>query len=80
MLVGKDPNEIYRSFPAEYHQQIDDCFPHKTIRRSPSGKPKSPWTTKGLLASVRKKNKMYKKYLAIPTPARGSHYKRYKNK
>ena len=79
VLVGQDPNEIYDSFAAEYHRHFDDCFPLKTIRRNPSGKPKSPWITKGLLASVRKKNKLYKKYLAIPTPACGSHYNRYKN-
>ena len=41
---------------------------------------KMPWITKGLLVSVRKRNKLYKKYMGNRTLQRELHYKRYKIK
>ena len=39
-----------------------------------------PWITKGLLKSIRKKNLLYKRFLANPTSYREKLYKSYKNK
>ena len=40
----------------------------------------NPWITKGLLKSVRKKNSLYKPFLAKPTAHHENLYKCYKNK
>ena len=40
----------------------------------------NPWITKGLLKSVRKKNLLYKRFLAKPTSYRENLYNSYKNK
>jgi hypothetical protein len=79
VVVGQDPNKLFDSFSAEYNKHFEDCFPLKISKHS-SRKPKTPWITKGLLVSVRKKNKLYKKYLGNPTLQCELHYKRYKNK
>lgn len=79
-MAGQDPNELYDSFVAEYYRHFEDCFPIKMIRRGSSKRTNTPWITKGLLTSVRTKHKLYKKYLANPTPYRDSRYKNYKNK
>ena len=39
-----------------------------------------PWMTKALLVSTRKKNKLYKQFMAKRNPIRESRYKNYKNK
>ena len=43
-------------------------------------RPLTPWMTKALLVSTRKKNKLYKQFMAKRNPARESLYKKYKNK
>lgn len=80
VVVGQDPNERFDAFDVEFHRHFDDCFPLKISKQNSSRKSKSPWITKGILISVRKKNRLYKKYLANPTSARESQYKVYKNK
>ena len=80
VLIGQDPNRLYDVFAEEYYRHFEDCFPLKISKLNSCRKSKSPWITKGLLTSVKKKNKLYKKYLANPTPVRDSQYKRYKNK
>ena len=80
VLIGQDPNRLFDVFAEEYYRHFEDCFPLKISKLNSCRKSKSPWITKGLLTSVKKKNKLYKKYLANPTPVRDSQYKRYKNK
>ena len=41
---------------------------------------KKRWLTKALLKSIKTKNKLYKKYLQVPTVDNSSLYKTYKNK
>ena len=79
VVMGQDPNKSFDSFSTEYNKHFEDCFP-LMISKNSSRKPKMPWITKGLLVSVRKKNKLYKKYMGNPTLQRELHYKRYKNK
>jgi hypothetical protein len=40
----------------------------------------SPWITKSLLISIKKRKKLHKKLLSSPNPARKSYYKKYRNK
>ena len=77
--MGHDPNKSFDSFSTEYNKHFEDCFP-LIISKNSSRKPKMPWITKGLLVSLRKKNKLYKKYMGNPTLQRELHYKRYKSK
>jgi hypothetical protein len=58
---------MFEIFVSEYSRHFEDCFPLKTIKHNNPKKSKSPWITKGLLASVRKKNRLYKKLLKHPT-------------
>ena len=44
------------------------------------GRCKSPWITRSIIKSVRKKNKLYKKFLCHPTTNNEHKYKQYKNK
>ena len=41
---------------------------------------KRPWLSAGLLKSIKKKYKLYKKFLNFPTPTNEENYKKYRNK
>ena len=49
-----------------YTKIYNDCFPLKKATRKQK-RFKKPWLTKALLKSIKTKNKLYKKYLQIPT-------------
>ena len=72
----KDTDCAYRCFLDTIY---NDCFPLKKVKVKNVTLSK-PWITKGLLKSVRKKNLLYKRFLANPTPYREKLYKSYKNK
>ena len=80
VLTDQDPNKMFEIFVSEYSRHFEDCSPLKTIKRNNPKKTKSPWITKGLLASVRKKKRLYKKLLKHPTLICETQYKTYKNK
>ena len=75
----KDTDCAYRCFLDKYTTIYNDCFPLKKVKVKNVTLSK-PWITKGLLKSVRKKNLLYKRFLANPTPYREKLYKSYKNK
>jgi hypothetical protein len=54
-------------------------FPLRRVKAAKS-KSNKPWISGGLLTSIRKKNKLYKKFLSIPTSSDENMYKKYKNK
>ncbi len=59
-------------------RHYENCFPAiKTKNRSHHSKPR---LTQGLINSIRKKNKLYKKYLRCKSATSNSTYKKYKNK
>ena len=76
---SKDTDCAYRCFLDKYTTIYNDCFPLKKVKVKNVTLSK-PWITKGLLKSVRKKNLLYKRFLANPTPYREKLYKSYKNK
>ena len=55
VLIGQDPNRLYDVFAEEYYRHFADCFPLKISKLNSCRKSKSPWITKGLLTSVKKK-------------------------
>ena len=71
---------VYNGFVSEYNRHLEECFPLKIYKPNSYNKPKTPWVTTGLLVSVRKKNRLYKKYRTNPTIYREWKYKEYKNK
>ena len=62
-----------------YTKIYNNCFPLKKASRK-QRRFKKPWLTKALLKSIKTKNKLYKKYLQVPTVDNSLLYKRYKNK
>ena len=75
----KDPDCAYRYFLDKYTALYNDCFPLKKVKVK-NVTLSNPWITKGLLKSVRRKNLLYKRFLAKPTSYRENLYKSYKNK
>ena len=75
----KDPDCAYRCFFDIYTTLYNDCFPLKKVKAK-NVTLSNPWITKGLLKSVRKKNLLYKRFLAKPISYRENLYKCYKNK
>jgi hypothetical protein len=62
-----DPNCAYVTFHKNFMNIYNTSFP---LRRVKAAKFKSnkPWISGGLLTSIRKKNKLYKKFLSVPLP------------
>ena len=74
-----DPNNAYNSFFKQYPTAYDSCFPLKKIKMS-NYRLSKPWLSKGLLKSIRTKNKLYKQYLTNQSSHYEIRYKNYKNK
>ena len=74
-----DTNNAYNSFLKQYSKIYDSCFPMKKVKVS-NYRLSKPWLSKGLLKSIRTKNKLYKQYLSNQSPLYETGYKKYKNK
>ena len=75
-----DPNEAYNDFISEFSRIYEICFPLKVIKGKQMNKFYSPWLSRGLLKSINKKNRLYKKLVQSPTTSCELKYKAYKNK
>ena len=70
-------NEFFDVFSTTYGKH----FPLiKKKSRTRVDKTKSPWMTNSIIKSIRRKNKLYKKFLCHPTSNNEHKYKVYKNK
>ena len=78
--MDTDPNESYNAFSIEFLKIYDQNFPTKIIKTKKYNNSLAPWMTKALLISIRKKNKLYKKFLTSQNSLHESRYKKYKNK
>ena len=74
-----DPNNSYDRFIQVFSDTYDRCCPLKTVKKKRYLSHK-PWLSKGILKSIRSKNKLYKKYLKNPSTDNETAYKTYKNK
>ena len=74
-----DPNISYKIFLSKYTEIYNLSFPLRKVKANKNSISK-PWLSKGLLKSVKLKNRLYKKYLSNPTIENEMTYKRYKNK
>lgn len=59
---------------------FNECFPIVSSTRKYSQAFSKPWFTVDLLKLLRKKNKLYKKYISNPTPLTHGAYKSCRNK
>ena len=80
LLNQKDPNESYNGFINEYSKLFQSCFPLKAIKGKNMNKFRSPWLTPGLLKSINRKNRLYKRLITSPNKSGELQYKTYKNK
>ena len=76
----EDPNEAYNDFIEEYSSVYNACFPLKVFKGKQVNTFFSPWLSPGLLKSVNKKNRLYKKLVTSPSTSSETKYKAYKNK
>ncbi|CAH3132241.1 unnamed protein product [Pocillopora meandrina] len=61
----EDPNEAYNDFIEGYSRIYNTCFPLKVLKGKQVNKFFSPWLSRGLLKSVNKKNRLYKKFVTF---------------
>ncbi|PFX11479.1 hypothetical protein AWC38_SpisGene24772, partial [Stylophora pistillata] len=76
----EDPNDAYNDFIEEYSSVYNACFPLKVFKGKQVNTFFSPWLSPGLLESVNKKNRLYKKLVISPSTSSETKYKAYKNK
>ena len=68
------------SFANTSSELYDENFPIKLMQRKRLKTIHNPWFTKGLLKSIRKRAKLYKKFLKNPNIGNEKVYKIFKNK
>ena len=73
-----DPNEAYKQFFNIFNSTYDIYFP-KLFVRLKTKHIQSPWITKGIVKSSKRKQKLYEKFLKHRTRATELAYKSYKN-
>ena len=73
-----DPINTYSLFLTKFTDIYNDCFPLKKV--SKSSKVSKPWISKGLLKSIKMKNKVYKQFLHNPNSLCENTYENYKIK
>ena len=69
----------YRAFNDTIQELHEECFPLTKIKTNPLSESK-PWISLSILKSIKKKNKMYKRYLISRSSELLESYKTYKNK
>ncbi len=74
-----DPYNAYSSFVNKFRDVFNQCFPLKKLKASKYTF-KKPWMTRGLLKSIKRKNKLYQKFLRNPSSVNENLYKIYKDK
>ena len=77
---NEDPNKSYDRFYSKFFAMYDECIPKEKISNKQSKMQKKPWLTKGLIKSLKIKNKLYKKSIKTSTVDNTQEYKKYRNK
>uniref|UniRef100_A0A3B3DH72 Reverse transcriptase domain-containing protein n=1 Tax=Oryzias melastigma TaxID=30732 RepID=A0A3B3DH72_ORYME len=79
VYLESDANVAYNYLWNVISMHFNDCFPAKIIGVKQRKQPSNPWYTSDMLKMLRKKNKLYKKYVLSPTPLSFHVYKKYRN-
>ena len=78
ILQINDGNQAYENFINKLLYYYDKNVP--LVRVKPHKKIKNPWITKGIMTSIRTRNRLYKKAIKESSDANRSVYRRYRNK
>lgn len=78
MYNSNDSNKAYDAFVEKFSQSYDSCFPLKRSNRKTKIFLEKPWILYALQKSIRKKNKLYKRFLNKPTLNNNTKCKSYK--
>ena len=74
----EDPNKAYKYFLNIFIDIYDKSFPKSEVKVK-FNNDQSPWITKGIVKSSKKKQRLYEKFLKNRTPKNEETYKTYKN-
>lgn len=74
-----DVNDAYNTFFSIFGNHYEKSFPMSYVRPRRSRKKRHPWISAGILQSIKRKNKLYKKYLRDASDD-GTHFRIYRNK
>ena len=80
ILEGNDADRALDIFHSIFHRTYNEALPFQTNKYKVYHGKCKPWITKSLLCSIRKKHKLYKKYLSTKSQPSKELYIKYKNK
>ena len=78
VLSQSNPQNAYTCFFNDYISMFDKCFPVKTFKQG--YKTRKPWLTEGIKLSIKKKNKLYRRYIKTKNKEKELEYKKYRNR
>ena len=73
------PHELYYKFVTKFENVVDEFTPMRKASRKENKLRRRPWLTRGLLKSIRIKNKMYNSLREKPDTSQSHKYKIYRN-
>ena len=77
VFISLDPNIAYNEFLKVFQLLYNKYFPKRRIKIKYKNL-ESPWITRGIIKSSKRKQRLYEKYLKRKTPQNDSIYKNYK--
>ena len=81
LCSNENANKSYKCFIDKFNSLYDKCFPKsKKVLSKRANKIKSPWLSYGLLKCIRRKNRLYKKFLRKPSDINMETDKKYRNR
>ena len=78
MYDCKNPNTAYDALINEITHSMDSTIPERYIKQGDTEQ--KSWLTKGILKSINKKNKLYKRFIKNPSSVNKETYSKYRNK
>ena len=78
--INSTVEEDFNRFNSTFELIVDKHAPKTTITRKQKKLRQKPWITKGLLKSIRHKNKLYTIFITNKTESSFLNYKQYRNK
>ncbi len=84
VLHSDTTNDAYDTFMCKFMEIYNIHFPYRSSRVSNSARrrniPRKPWITSAIVKSIRRKEKLYKKYVSCPNDLHKAAYVSYRNK
>ena len=75
----KDTQHAYLKFMEIFNSYFEECFPVKNFTKKHDPDFNKPWFSPHLLKLLKKKNKLYQRYVSNPTPLNRNAYKCHRN-